>query len=728
MLRSLRAKLVLTGLAQSIIPLAVVFVLVLFQQRDAVKVAGDECRRINLENLDQIARSVYDMCASQHEVLQQNVDAGLRLTSDVMTRLGTPTLDPDESVSWQAVDQYTKESNRVTLPRFVVGTTWLGQNASAEAESPLVDEVQRIAGGTATIFQRMNPAGDMLRVCTNVMKGDGTRAIGTYIPATNPDGSPNPVVKSVLSGETFRGRAYVVDRWYLTAYEPIFGSGRDVIGISYFGVPMESAKQLRHSIMDIQIAQTGYVYVLDGKGNYVISKDGKRDGENIWDATDSDGVYFIREIVEKAKAAGTEEVFDQYYPWKNKGDSEARMKIARCVYYEPWDWIIGASSYIDEFEEAPRHIAADGRRNLLLVGLVVLLTGGAAIGLGLYSSSRISVPVLRAVDMADQIALGDLTGRLRMNGSDEVARLGKALDLMADGLERKATVADTIADGDLTAEAEIASDRDHFGHALRKMGDSLSELLGGVKEAAKMVATSSSEIRAASADTARSATEQAASLEEMSSATTELSAQVELNAQSAKRADDVSRHAFEAAQQGADRMQALNAAMKEISQSSEQMAKIIEAIDEIAEQTNLLALNAAIEAARAGEHGRSFAVVAEEVRSLAARSAAAAHETSGLIRGSLERVANGRAIADETTVALESIASGVREASELVAQIAAATVEQAAGITELSANLGQIDSVTARSSAAAEEAASSAEQLFRQAESLDEMLGRFRLR
>ena len=99
MLRSLRAKLVLTGLAQSIIPLAVVFVLVLFQQRDAVKVAGDECRRINLENLDQIARSVYDMCASQHEVLQQNVDAGLRLTSDVMTRLGTPTLDPDESVS-----------------------------------------------------------------------------------------------------------------------------------------------------------------------------------------------------------------------------------------------------------------------------------------------------------------------------------------------------------------------------------------------------------------------------------------------------------------------------------------------------------------------------------------------------------------------------------------------------------------------------------------------------
>ncbi|MEZ4650589.1 MAG: methyl-accepting chemotaxis protein [Candidatus Eisenbacteria bacterium] len=490
----------------------------------------------------------------------------------------------------------------------------------------------------------------------------------------------------------------------------------------------ESNRVLRQAVMDIQIAETGYVYVLDSKGNYVVSKDGKRDGENIWDAKDSDGVHFIREIVEKANASAPEEVFVQYYPWKNEGDTEARMKVARCIYYEPWDWIIGASSYIDEFEAAPRHIAEDGKRNLMLLGLVAFLAGGAAVGLGLYSSAKVSVPVLRAVDMADQIALGDLSCRLGMEGTDEVARLGKALDIMADGLERKATVADTIADGDLTAEAEVVSDRDHFGHALRKMGYSLSELLGGVKEAAKMVATSSSEIRAASADTARSATEQAASLEEMSSATTELSAQVELNAQSARRADEVSRHAFEAAQQGADRMQALNAAMAEISQSSEQMAKIIEAIDEIAEQTNLLALNAAIEAARAGEHGRSFAVVAEEVRSLAARSAAAAHETSGLIRGSLERVANGRSIADETTVALETIASGVKEASELVAQIAAATVEQAAGITELSANLGQIDSVTARSSAAAEEAASSAEQLFKQAESLDQMLERFRLR
>jgi len=89
-------------------------------------------------------------------------------------------------------------------------------------KSSIVDKVKSLVGGTCTIFQRLDEAGSMLRVATNVVKKDGKRAVGTYIPAINSDGKPNPVIKEVLNGRTFRGRAFVVDRWYITAYEPIY--------------------------------------------------------------------------------------------------------------------------------------------------------------------------------------------------------------------------------------------------------------------------------------------------------------------------------------------------------------------------------------------------------------------------------------------------------------------------------------------------------------------------
>lgn len=96
-----------------------------------------------------------------------------------------------------------------------LGGEWLDQNTDIGIPTLLVDEVKLLVGGTCTVFQRMNEAGDMLRVATNVEKLDNTRAIGTYIPAVNLDGQPSPVVSALLARKTFRGRAYVVKAWYL---------------------------------------------------------------------------------------------------------------------------------------------------------------------------------------------------------------------------------------------------------------------------------------------------------------------------------------------------------------------------------------------------------------------------------------------------------------------------------------------------------------------------------
>nr|MEE4268649.1 Cache 3/Cache 2 fusion domain-containing protein [Candidatus Krumholzibacteria bacterium] len=140
----------------------------------------------------------------------------------------------------------------------------------------------------------------------------------------------------------------------------------------------EGYERLRQTIMDIQVGETGYVYVLNSKGHYVISKGGTRDGADINQAKDADGVLFIQEIVRKARSLKPGEIETQFYPWKNKGESEARMKLARIAYYEPWDWVIAASSYESDFYKAEEVISALSHKNLLvmlgLAGLTLLAT------------------------------------------------------------------------------------------------------------------------------------------------------------------------------------------------------------------------------------------------------------------------------------------------------------------------------------------------------------------
>lgn len=373
---SLTIRLVILGAVFTILPALIIFLTVYFQNNKVLDSVLEETNKLALSDLKHIAEGVYSLCESQQEVLESFVGNSLDVAHRLVDVHGGITVNTDSLLTWEGVNQFTKEKQTLTLPVIKIGEKTIEPNKDPKVPSPIVDEVKKLQNVTCTIFQRMNDAGDMLRICTNVLTKEGERAIGTFIPVKEPDGTPNAVLNSVLKGERYKGRAFVVDRWYVTAYDPIYDSKKNIIGMLYTGIPQESATALRKAIMDIVIGKTGYVFVLNGKGankGYcVISYKGTRDGQNDWEMKNADGEYFIQNIINKALALKGKETAVHYYTWKKADDKVSRMKIAMIMYYEPWDWVIGVSAYVDELQEVDSKIRNTFWKQMVMI---VVFTG-----------------------------------------------------------------------------------------------------------------------------------------------------------------------------------------------------------------------------------------------------------------------------------------------------------------------------------------------------------------
>ena len=670
---TLKRKVLGLVFAAAILPVVVMYALTWSFEQDVASKAGEELDTLAGESVVQTAKDIYALCQTADELIAHQASDDLTVAARLLAQAGGAELS-NEVATWEATNQRTGEKRTFRVPRLLVGGRWLGQRVEPGQVVPVVDQTRDLIGAACSILQVVGENGDLLRVATSVETKDGRRALGTFIPALEADGSVNPLVAAAREGRPYRGMLRVADRLAIAACEPIRDrQGRVIamIGVAEQPVAMNT---LRRAIMETRVGRSGYVCVVGAKGSdygrYVISRDGERDGEDISQTKDADGKVFIPAQLETAMRQPAGEPTLERYPWRNPGEEKPRTKIAAFVYFAPWEWVINVGAYQDDYYAARNAVygSISGLLWKLIIAAVLLLA--FVIGpLAVWLSNKATRPLGVTISVARKIAAGDL----------DQAREDLSTAAAGSSTPRRFQF---LHDEDETSQ---------LFQAFAQMNSGLGSLIGQVQRSGIQVTTSTTEIAASARQLESAVAEQAASTRQVTATTQDISKTAEELSHLMTEVGGQLSKTGSMAENGRSDLGKMEAAMRllmkatasitsklaTINERANRISSVVTTINKISDQTNLLSLNAAIEAEKAGEYGKGFSVVAREISRLADQTAVATQDIEYVVREMQSSVATG-------VMEMDKFAEQVRKGVGEVAAIG----DELTGVIDQVRNLG----------------------------------------
>ena len=440
---------------------------------------------------------------------------------------------------------------------------------------------------------------------------------------------------------------------------------------------------------------------------------------------------------------------DRFLAWKDSAQNIARTALngnleqARAMITDEnattlTDFIKSAKNISDEAYREKVEVENKLRFLFILSIVINAVVLAISIVLSLYLAIYTTKKVVEATKLlgesVDNLSKGDTNTIIDYEAENEFGELVGKLNFSTAELHKYVKAIenemDKFATGDFSevdTSVEFIGDFARIQEAFVDFHEEMVNLITDLHISSDQINASSGQVADSAQALASGATEQASSIQELSDSIANISNEITSNADNATKAQELAREANDELDDTNNKMLAMTRAMDEITDKSHEIGKIIKTIDDIAFQTNILALNAAVEAARAGAAGKGFSVVADEVRTLAGKSAEAAKNTTALIEGTINAVNNGANISVETAKSLSQVAENSRRVNDLIVLISDASALQATEAKQIAIGIDQISAVVQTNSASSEENAAASYELSSQGAAINELLSRFKI-
>lgn len=623
----------------------------------------------------------------------------------------------------------TRYSTTSALEKNVLETAELAALAAENMISTYTLTIAEMASNPILVDETASPEEKQAfiqeRADAYYMRFGGMTDIDGHDAVHGVDVSEEPFFQAAVQGSSYMSTPYIDGKdIYIMVAAPI-RQGEVVKGVLYFQC---DTSILQSIIEGLQIGEEGEAYILDKEGTTIayVDQEAVLNRENVMkEAASAPGDEGLQTVaaIEKKMTLGEIGVERFYYAEDQSNNIQSYAPIAGTD-----GWSIAVTIDEDEFMRPAEY--GNFLQTVICVAACILI-----IIISMRVSYSIVTPVVRCAKRIQALSQGDLGSPVpQVKSKDETRILADStVQLVKDFgtiVHEMQDILGAIADGNLSREVSGQSYPGDFAvlwESLRVISEKLNVTMAGIVSASVQVSTGSDQVAATAAALSQGAVEQTGAVGELSGTISNMSTEAKGIAQLTEQAKDVVGEAGEKLQESGGYIDSLNQAMGQITESSDEISRIIDTIENIAFQTNILALNAAVEAARAGTSGKGFAVVAEEVRNLAIKSDQAAKATKELIERSVNAVESGSLVVEKVTDSVTAAAKMAEEAVEQMEQVTKAVEDQTDAIEQVATGIEQISGVVQNNSATAEESAATSQELSSQAAMLQQLVGGFRL-